>query len=116
MQWKNNEFEVAGFSQEVFGELRATRKLSSSSDTKYSSRFYKTALAWFQPFVQTLLDFESNGDCLSHVIEYLHHLAGKYHHYLLGSTCAAIGQFSGLYSTVRPAKSKTLFLHALFQD
>ena len=81
MQWKNNEFEVAGFSQEVFGELRATRKLSSSSDTKYSSRFYKTALAWFQPFVQSLLDFEPNGDCLSHVIEYLHFLAGKYHYF-----------------------------------
>ena len=29
---------------------------------------------------------------------------------------AAIGQFSGPYSTVRPAKSKTLFLHALFLD
>ena len=29
---------------------------------------------------------------------------------------AAIGQFSGPYSTVRPAKSKTLFLRALFQD
>ena len=29
---------------------------------------------------------------------------------------AAIGQFSRLYSTVKPAKSKTLFLHAPFQD
>ena len=27
---------------------------------------------------------------------------------------SAIGQFSGLYSTVRPATSKTLFLRALF--
>ena len=29
---------------------------------------------------------------------------------------AVIGQLSGLYSTVRHAKSKTLFLGALFQD
>ena len=29
---------------------------------------------------------------------------------------AAIGQFSGPYSTVRPAQSKALFLPALFQD
>ena len=36
--------------------------------------------------------------------------------YLSDSTCAAIGQFSGPYCTVRPSKSKTLFLPALFQD
>ena len=36
--------------------------------------------------------------------------------YLLDSTRTAIGQFSGPNSTVRPAKSKTLFLQALFQD
>ena len=36
--------------------------------------------------------------------------------YLLDSTRAAIGQFSGPYSTARPVKSKTLFLRALFQD
>ena len=36
--------------------------------------------------------------------------------YLLDSMRATIGQFCGPYSTVRPAKSKTSFLHALFQD
>ena len=36
--------------------------------------------------------------------------------YLLDSTRAEIGQFNGRYSTVRPAKSKTLFSRALFQD
>ena len=34
----------------------------------------------------------------------------------LDSTRAAIGQFSGPYSTVRPPKSKSLFLRALFQE
>ena len=36
--------------------------------------------------------------------------------YLLDSTRAAIGQLSGPYSTVRPAKSKSLFFRALFQE
>ena len=43
---------------------------------------------------------------------------GKYNTllYLLDSACAAIGQFSGPYYIVWPAKSKTLFLRAVFQD
>ena len=36
--------------------------------------------------------------------------------YLLDSMRAAIGQFSGPKSTEQPAKSKALFLQALFQD
>ena len=36
--------------------------------------------------------------------------------YLLDNRHAVIGQFSGPYSTVQPAKSKTFFLRALFQD
>ena len=40
----------------------------------------------------------------------------KYLLYLLYSTRATIGQFSGPYSTVRLAKSKTVFWRALFQD
>ena len=36
--------------------------------------------------------------------------------YLLDSTRSTIGQFGGPYSTVRPAKSKTLFLRAKLQD
>ena len=37
-----------------------------------------------------------------------------YYTVLLDSTRAAIGQFNGPYSTVPPAKSKTLFLRAPF--
>ena len=42
----------------------------------------------------------------------------SYYHYslyILDSMCAAIGQFSGLYSTVQATKFKTLFLRSLFQ-
>ena len=44
------------------------------------------------------------------------HTALDYVHllYLLDSTRAATGQFSGPFSTVRPAKSKSLFLRTLF--
>lgn len=79
MQWQNNEDEEAS-SQEIFGDLRETRIVSGSSDTKHFSRFYKTALAWFQPFVQSVLDFDSHSNCVSHVIDYLHNLAGKFHY------------------------------------
>ena len=34
--------------------------------------------------------------------------------YLLDSMHAAIGQFSGPYCRIQPAKSKTLFLHVHF--
>jgi len=80
MHWQNcyNEDEEAS-SQEMFGDLRETRTLSGSSDTKHSSRFFKTALAWFQPFVQSVLDFDSCNNCLSLVINYLHNLAGKFY-------------------------------------
>jgi len=78
MCWNNNEDEEAS-SQEMFGDLRETRTVSGSSDTKHSSRFYKTALAWFQPFVQSVLDLDSCNNCLSLVINYLHNLAGKFY-------------------------------------
>ena len=79
MHWRNHEDEEAS-SQEMFGDLRETRIVSGLSDTKHSSRFYKTALAWFQPFVQSVLDFDSHNDCLSLVINYLHDLAGEFHY------------------------------------
>ena len=53
--------------------------VSSSLSTDRSNctgRLYKTTFAWFQPFVQSLLDFESGGRCVSRVIEYLHCTAG----------------------------------------
>jgi len=77
MHWQSSEDEEAS-SQEMFGDLHETRTVSGSSATKHSSRFYKTALAWFQPFVRSVLDFESHNNCLSLVIDYLHNLAGKY--------------------------------------
>lgn len=78
MHWQSDEGEDSS-SQEMFGDLHETRTPSGSSDTKHSSRFYKTALAWFQPFVQSVLDFDSCKDCLSLVINYLHNLAGEFH-------------------------------------
>ena len=82
MHWQNNVDEEAS-SQEMIGDLHETRTVSGSSDTKHSSRFYKTALAWFQPFAQSVLDFDdfdSCNNCLSLVINYLHNLAGKVHY------------------------------------
>ena len=71
-KWQNQEDE-ATFSQEVLsGDSQRTR---ASCDTKFYN-FYNTAVAWYQPFVQSLLDFDSGGDCLSLVIEYLHKVAG----------------------------------------
>ena len=74
MHWQSSEDEEAS-SQEMVGDLSETRTLSGSSVAKHSSRFCKTALAWFQPFVRSVLDI----DCLSLVINYLHNLAGKFH-------------------------------------
>ena len=61
--------------------------------------------------VQNCVEFEFQDFLHSHnSVSYIYLL------YLLQSTRAAIGQFSGPYSSVRPDKSKTLFLRALFQD
>ena len=62
----------ATFSQDILSNSERIRLLSCSS-----GRFYKTALAWFRPFVQSLLDFDSGGECVSEVVRYLHDVAGK---------------------------------------
>ncbi|XP_078359214.1 uncharacterized protein LOC144643749 isoform X2 [Oculina patagonica] len=76
-QWQSDNENEETFSQEELGDSQTETldRLSCLSDTKYSRGFCKTALAWFQPFVESLLDFDSGKDCLSLVIEYLHGVA-----------------------------------------
>lgn len=54
-------------------DFKRTRTLSSSS-----SKIYKTAVAWFDPFVKSFLDFDSGGEIVSKVVRYLHDVAGNY--------------------------------------
>ncbi len=77
-QWQSDNEDEETFSQKELGDSQTETldRLSCLSDTKYSRGFCKTALAWFQPFVESLLDFDSGKDCLSLVIEYLHGVAG----------------------------------------
>lgn len=53
-------------------DSKRTRTLSSSS-----SKIYKTAVAWFDPFVKSFLDFDSGGEIVSKVVRYLHDVAGN---------------------------------------
>ena len=69
-QWQNEG--EASFSQDVVTDSQRTRSPSFSS-----GRFYKSAVSWFHPFVQSFLDFDSGGECVSKVITHLHNVAGK---------------------------------------
>lgn len=69
-QWQDES--EASFSKDDFRGSERFRTLSFSS-----GRFYKTAVALFHPFVQSLLVFDSGGECVSEVVRYLHTVAGQ---------------------------------------
>ncbi|XP_022786146.1 probable helicase senataxin [Stylophora pistillata] len=73
LQWQTQDGGVI-FKQK---DIRQSNKARSLSGAKSSSGFYNTALAWFQPFVLSLLDFDFGEHYVSLVIRYLHNVADK---------------------------------------
>ena len=64
----------------------------------------------------TMLYYDNDNDLLCHDMIWYDMIWYDMIWYRLDSKRTVIGQFIGPYSTVRPAKFKTLFLRALFQD
>lgn len=73
LQWQTQDGGVKFKPKDV----KQSKRVRSLSDAKSTSGFYNTALAWFQPFVLSLLDFDDGQLYVSLVIRYLHNVAGK---------------------------------------
>lgn len=71
--------------REISPSQEACRDSSKPWLSSSSCRSYKTALAWFKPFVQSLLVFDSGGEHVSEVVRYLHNVAGRCHLFILRS-------------------------------